>query len=80
MFDSGAEITIYDKAWISEQEGLSEDGKEENGEIKLTGIAGEQSAVDKQLKAPFSLMNLNLHIDVNISSEPKVISAYTGKS
>ena len=55
LFDSGAETTIYDKKWLMESRGLTEEEIAGDEETTLTGIGGKQSVKTKKLKVHLGL-------------------------
>lgn len=55
LFDSGSEITVYDKQWLLESRGLTAEEIAGGDETTLTGIGGGQSVKSKKLKISFDL-------------------------
>jgi len=55
MFDSGSEITIFDRRWLMECKGLTEEDMAGGGDVKLSGIGGEQANVGKPMATSIHL-------------------------
>lgn len=55
LFDSGSEITVYNKKWLIETMGLTEEELTGDDEMRLTGIGGGKNVNTKKLKISFDL-------------------------
>lgn len=56
IFDSGSETTLYDKNWLKDNSGLTEEELTGDEEKTLSGIGGKQSVKTKRFKVHFELV------------------------
>lgn len=55
LFDSGSQITIFDRQWLTDCKGLSEEELDGEENMAVKGVGGGQSVKSKKLKMDFDL-------------------------
>lgn len=59
LFDSGSEITVYNRQWLMDSKGLTVKEMDVEVETTLTGIGGGQFVKSKKLKVCFELETID---------------------